>query len=162
MRPALSPKRKRAAEALAEIAQRRVAGLVAVLVVDVLEVVEVEQHERERPAVPGAARDRHLEQAVEAAPVVETGERVVPRVVAQHVEPQRQDAQRQHQRAVEAVVVERGARVEAGRGDEELLVVGAERPPAGAEDLLAEARLLRCTTAASSSSNCSTSASSAL
>ena len=99
---------QRAAEALAEIAQRRVAGLVAVLVVDVLEVVEVEQHERERPAVPRAARDRHLEQAVEAAPVVQTGERVVPRVVAQHVEAQRQHAQRQHHRAVEAVVVERG------------------------------------------------------
>ena len=140
MRPGVVAEAQRAAEALAEIAQRGVAGLVALLVVDDLEVVEVEQHERERPPVAGAARDRHLEQAVEAAPVVQAGERVVPGVVAQHVEPQREHAQRQHQRAVEGVVVERGPGVEAGRGDEQLLVVGAERPAAGAEHLQAEAR----------------------
>ena len=88
------------------------------------------------------AGDRHLEQAVEAAAVEETGERVVPGVVAEHVEAQREHAQRQHQRAVEAVVLERGLGVEPRRGDEQLLVVGAERAAAGAEDLPAEPALL--------------------
>ena len=98
-------------------------------------------HQRELPAVTVAARDRHLEQAVEAAAVVEAGERVVPGVVAHDVEAQREHAQREHERAVEVVVLERGLRVEAGRRDEELFVVGAERPAAGAEDLAADLAL---------------------
>ena len=98
--------------------------------------------ERELPAVTVAARDRHVEQAIEAAAVVETGERVVPRVVAHDVEAQREHAQREHERAVEVVVLERGLRVEAGRRDEQLVVLGAERPAAGAEDLAADLALL--------------------
>ena len=78
-------------------------------------LVEVEDDERELPAVPVAARDRHVEQAVEAAPVEEAGERVVPRVVADDVEPQREHAQREHERTVEVVVLERGLGVEARR-----------------------------------------------
>ena len=79
---------------------------------------------------------------IEAAAVVEAGERVVPGVVAHDVEAQREHAQREHERAVEVVVLERGLRVEAGRRDEQLVVVGAERPAAGAEDLAADLALL--------------------
>ena len=53
------------AEALAELAERRVAGLMALGVVDDLQPVDVDHHERELPAVAVAAGDGHVEQAVE-------------------------------------------------------------------------------------------------
>ena len=81
------------AEPLAERLERGVAGGMPVGVVDLLEAVEVDDDEREGPVVPEAAGDRHLEQAVEAAPVEEPGERVVPGVVAEHVEAQRDHAE---------------------------------------------------------------------
>src|SRR5262249_42543383 len=97
-----------------------------VFVVDVFEVVEVEEHESERPAVSGAARDGHFEQAIETATVVEPGERVVPSVVARDVEAQGENTQREKNRPVEALVVEPGPRVEPGRRHEQLLVVEPE------------------------------------
>src|SRR5258707_3867496 len=114
----------------------------AVIVVDGLEVVGVEQNERERPAVSAATRDRHLQQPIEAAPVVETGEGIGPGVVSKSVEAQGEHTERKHERTVEAVIVERRPRVEAGRRDEELLVFRAERASTRAEYLRTQTRFL--------------------
>ncbi len=130
------------AEALAQVLERGVARGVALGVVDLLQAVEVEQYQHELPAVPIGAGDRHVEEPYEAAAVEQAGQRVVPGVVAHDVEAQGQHAQREHQRTVEVVVLERGLGVEAGRRDQQLVVVGAERPPARTEDLPADLALL--------------------
>ena len=60
-------------------AQRGVAGQVAIAVVDGLEVVEVDQHQRHRMLVAGA-RQHAGQELVEAAPVGQAGELVVARL----------------------------------------------------------------------------------
>ena len=56
--------------------QQPVAGLVAVLVVEGLEVVEVEQRQAQRAAVAAGTRELALEVLVPHAPVREPGQRV--------------------------------------------------------------------------------------
>ena len=58
------------------LAQHVVAGEVAVLVVDRLEVIDVEHQQRQRPAVARAARDLALEELEEVALVVGAGQGV--------------------------------------------------------------------------------------
>src|SRR5678816_2036186 len=58
------------------LAQHVVAGEVAVLVVDLLEVVDVEHQQRQRPAVARAACDLALEELEEVALVVGAGQGV--------------------------------------------------------------------------------------
>ena len=72
----MSAERTDVADPVGRLREHAVAGEVADLVVDRLEVVEVEHDEREAAAV--ALRARHLprERLVEVAPVVEAGERV--------------------------------------------------------------------------------------
>jgi hypothetical protein len=60
-----------------------IAGVVAPGVVDLLEVVEVEQRETERRSVAAAARELALQGLAEVAAVVEAGERVADRLLAQ-------------------------------------------------------------------------------
>ncbi len=62
----------------------------------------------------------------------------MPRVVAEHVEPHRERAQPEQQRAVEAAVLQRGLRVETRCRVEERIVAVAQRATPGAEDLTAE------------------------
>ncbi len=71
-----SPARIGAAQGCADAAQHLVAVGVAVGVVDGLEVVEVEDHETERPALLAAPIQLRGERLVEAAVVGEPGERV--------------------------------------------------------------------------------------
>ena len=59
-------------------ASTRVAGVVAPLVVDALEVVDVEEDHGDRAAVAPGARQLDLGALVEAAPVQQAGERVGP------------------------------------------------------------------------------------
>ena len=111
------------------------------MVVHDLEVVEVEHHEREPPAISVASRDCFLEQPVEAAAVIEAGQRIVPRVVSQRVEAERERAQRQEEIAIEALVVDLWLRIEAGFGGEQLVVGAPKGTASGAEDLAAHRRL---------------------
>src|SRR3712207_6928366 len=63
-----------------------VARVVAERVVDLLEVVDVEQHERSAAAVAGGALELALERLVEVAPVVQAGERVAHGLLAARAE----------------------------------------------------------------------------
>ena len=58
-------------------AEQFVAGRVPVAVVDVLEVVDVDRQQRRRMAVALGVADDPLELVMEAAPVVEAGQRIV-------------------------------------------------------------------------------------
>ena len=66
----------RGLQAAAELPAGRVAGEVAVGVVDLLEVVDVEHDQRQRPPVALRARDLALEQLVEEPLVVDAGQAV--------------------------------------------------------------------------------------
>ena len=126
-----------------EGADRGVTAGVAFGVVDLLEVVEIDDHEGERPLVAHAAGDRHLEEAVEAAAVEQAGEPVVPGVVAQHLHPQRHRTEAGDERGVDAAGPQRRVGVEAGGGVEQCLATRVvEGLAAGAEDLAAHPGLL--------------------
>ena len=60
-----------------EILQHRITGQVAVRVVDLLEVIDVEHHERQRMAVAARDRDLALEELHEEALVVDPGHPVL-------------------------------------------------------------------------------------
>src|SRR4029078_9285453 len=64
------------AEPARDLGQHRVAGRMAVAVVDLLEVVEVEEADGERAARGGRLLEVHLELLLEMAVVPEPGERV--------------------------------------------------------------------------------------
>ena len=68
-----------APEAIRQLAQRQVAGQVAHGVVDHLEMVDVEEDQRQRPAVPRRAVDLALEVVHQVPLVVQAGQRVVDR-----------------------------------------------------------------------------------
>ena len=68
-----------AAEALADTDEERVAGVVAVRVVDRLEAVEVEEHDRERDLTDD--RERLVQLVLEQEPVAQPGQRIVERLV---------------------------------------------------------------------------------
>ena len=72
----------RAADALGGDAQQAVAGVVAEAVVHALEIVQVEEQQRERPAGALGAAHRLVEVLGEAGAVRQAGERVVIRLVA--------------------------------------------------------------------------------
>ena len=134
---------KDATEPLTERTDGGVARLVSVLVVDQLEVVEIDEDQGERPAVSHAARDRHVEEAVEGATVEEAGQGVMPGVVPQDLHPQRDHAEAGDQGGVDAVRVQRRVRVEPRRGVQQGLAAGiVERFTSGAKDLPAEPRLV--------------------
>ena len=88
------------AEHLADRAQDRVAGQVAVRVVHLLEVVEVEQHESEGVADPVSATPLERELLVEGATVCDPGESVGRRLrghpaeVAEHAQKRAREQQR--------------------------------------------------------------------
>ena len=89
-RAATSPLRKRGPELGAHRLKGRVAGGVTVVVVDNFEIVQVEQHQGERPTV--TARPAHClaQEELVTAPVEEAGQGVVAGVVHQEVQAQRQ------------------------------------------------------------------------
>src|ERR687888_184430 len=87
-----------------ELAQDAIAGRVALVVVQALEVVEVEEEERDVARARVGALERGVEVLLEGAVVAELGERVAPRLGVREGEP--------------ASVRERRAR-ELARGDEE-------------------------------------------
>ena len=66
-------------EQLRDMAQHRIAGPVAKLVVDGLEVIEVDESEHSGAAVPARDRQRPLELVIESATVVEAGQLVFER-----------------------------------------------------------------------------------
>jgi hypothetical protein len=70
-------------EAAAQLGEHAIAGRMAVAVVDVLEVVDVEDHEAERHAVAPAARDLVAQALLEAAVVDQPRQRVVRRLPGQ-------------------------------------------------------------------------------
>ena len=70
-----------AGKTAADLDQQLVADLVAVAVVDLLEAVEVEQHQRERAPLALGPRPRPLELAVVELAVRQVGERIVHRHV---------------------------------------------------------------------------------
>ena len=75
--------------------QLAIAGLVAVVVVDLLEAVEVAEDERQRDALPLAPRELGLEAMHERAPIQESRERVALRERAHLLElPQRLERRR--------------------------------------------------------------------
>ena len=71
------------AQRVGHLADQLVAGAVAERVVDVLEAVDVEQHDCAARAVAGDVVDVALELALERAPVQQAGQRVVVGHVAQ-------------------------------------------------------------------------------
>src|SRR5204862_8278230 len=74
---------------LGRLGEDGVAGEVPDLVVDLLEVVEVEDDQRQLAVVAVGAGDLARERLVEEAPVVEAGERVEVRELARLPEPPR-------------------------------------------------------------------------
>ena len=72
--------RRTDADQLAEGGERLVADGVAGAVVDLLELVQVDEHERERDLVAGCALDLAVELLLEGAVVAEAGQRVAQRV----------------------------------------------------------------------------------
>ena len=64
-------------QALAHLAEQRIAGRMAEHVVDVLEAIEVEAQHRERLGRRGGAFEREVEALVESRPIGQVGERVV-------------------------------------------------------------------------------------
>ena len=99
--------RSDAADRLAGAAEHRVALRVAEAVVDELEVVEVDDRQREAEAAPLRQRDPPPQLGLERAPVGQAGERVVAGgplqlLLAQHRPPQRRQVA-EHQ--VERVMV---------------------------------------------------------
>ena len=130
-------------EPLTERSDRGVASLVSVFVVDQLEVVEIDEHQRERPAVPHAPRDRHVEEAIEGATIEESGQGVMPGVVPQNFHPQRDHAEAGHERGIDTVRVQGRVRIEPRVGIEEGLAAGiVEWFAAGSEHLTPEAGLV--------------------
>ena len=130
-------------EPLTERSDRSVARLVAVFVIDQLEIVEIDEHQREGPAIPHAPRDRHVEEAIEGATVEESGERIVPGVVSQDFHPQRDHAEAGHEGCINTVCVECRVRIEAGWRIQEGFAAGVvEWFAAGSEHLTPEARLV--------------------
>ena len=91
-------------QALGEVHQQRVPDLVAEGVVDALEVVEVDQHQREPRALACVVGERGLELEAQGGAVRQPGQRVVPgRVLALErelggvVEQQQRDQQQRHE-----------------------------------------------------------------
>ena len=119
------------ADPLRRLAQDRVAGGVAVRVVDLLEVVDVEQQAREGAVVAVRQRDRLAGAGVELAPVEEAGEPVAGGLVGEPVVDRLGPQRRAHARH-ELLVGERlddvvdGAGVEAGDARVRLRVRGEE------------------------------------
>ena len=70
-----------APEAVGRLHEKLVARRVSERVVDALEVVEVEEHDRERLAAPLRVEDRERKPVVEENPIRQIGERVVVRLV---------------------------------------------------------------------------------
>ena len=120
------------ADAVGDLGQDRVAGEVADPVVDLLEAVDVHDHEREAPLVPLRAVDLAAERLVEVAAVVEAGEGVevgeLPRFAeAARVLDRRRDALGELFEPAHVVVAEPDARV--AREDAE-----PADPPVAAEE----------------------------
>ena len=103
------------ADALGDLGQHRVAGEVADPVVDRLEVVEVEDDQREAPVVALGARGLAREGLVEVAAVVQPGERVEIGLVARLAEAPR--------------ILDRGARAQRQLGRRPAARTLAERHP---------------------------------
>ena len=106
----------RLAHALGDLGERGVAGEMADPVVDSLEVVDVDDHERETARVAVRARDLSRERLVEVAAVVEPGQRVEVGELARLLEAprvleRRRDALRELLGAAEVVVAEPRLRV---------------------------------------------------
>src|SRR5205807_2782688 len=99
-----------------------------------------DEHEAERPAVAPAAASGLLEVLVEAAPVVQPGQRVAERVVAEQVDSKRDRAQLGRGRELATLVDDRGVGVDtrAGEGRDVAGPPALERPPAGAERLTSD------------------------
>ena len=115
MRKTLSPLRVALAEGLGHETQRVVAGLVAVEVVDLLEVVDVEEQHAER----ARRGDLLLEHLVEDAMAEQSGQRVVARLLPALL--------------VEQRLVER-QRPEAHEVQQQLMLLGPDRRGAGDRD----------------------------
>ena len=81
-RPCRSGER-RSEQPLRHLAQHRVAGGVAEAVVDGLEVVEVDEHDADRPAAAERAHERMLDAVGEERAVGELGDRVVEGLVGE-------------------------------------------------------------------------------
>ena len=79
----MSPDAQRGPQARGDGLQQPVAPGVAEGVVDGLEVVEVQEQHRERPAVVAPATERVLHAIAEQRPVREVGDRVVERLVGE-------------------------------------------------------------------------------
>ena len=128
-RATVSPSRTAALQALAHVAQQLVAEVVAERVVDDLEVVEVDEHHRDRARV--ALREHRLLQAVvEQVAVGQPGERVVVRLALElllvALALDRVLHRLQQQRAVDLALHEVVLRAALHRVERELLVVVAE------------------------------------
>ena len=81
----VSPLRRARAQPRGDRHEQAVAGGVAEAVVDGLEVVEVDEQHRQRPAEAAACAQRVLDAVEEQGAVGEAGQRVVERLVAQLV-----------------------------------------------------------------------------
>ncbi len=71
--------RQRLADAVAEGAQHHVAGMVAEAVVDLLEIVEIDEQQRERPAALDRGGERGIERGLEGGAIGQAGDGVVRR-----------------------------------------------------------------------------------